>query len=86
MTEPQFAYACDKGGHHVCSVVDCHCCANGHGLNNLGDPVPWRMPIEAEARRPCPQGCPGGHTEAEYYGGGCARRDQEAFEGWGPGR
>jgi hypothetical protein len=40
----------------------------------------------AEERRPCPHGCAGGHTEAEYYGGDCRGRDQEAFEGWGPGR
>lgn len=42
--------------------------------------------MRADERRPCPHGCKGGHTEDEYYGGGCPGRDQEAFEGWGPGR
>ncbi len=54
-------------------------------VEGCGDCVARAEQIEAE-RRPCPEGCPGGHTEAEYYGGGCARRDQEAFEGWGPRR
>lgn len=46
MTEPLYAQTCDQSAHHLCSVVGCRCCANGHGLNDLGDPVPYLLPVE----------------------------------------
>lgn len=48
MTEPLYAQTCDQSAHHLCSAVGCRCCANGHGLNDLGDPVPYRIPVDVD--------------------------------------